>query len=252
MTNLFRVNSILFTLLLVVAAVPAHADWKQFLDDFSKKAGSSALGEQQGADLSSDKIVNGLKEALEVGTKKAVEKVSQEGGYLNNPQIRIPLPPRVQQAAGLMRQLGLNKMADDFEQSINLAAEKAAPQATSIMIDAIKKMTIDDARNILNGENDAATRFFEDKTRNKLAGLFEPIIDSSLNEVGATRYYNQLDDKVSSLPVVGQDLNMDLPDYVTAQALDGLFVMIAEEEQKIRNNPAARTSEILQQVFGSK
>lgn len=251
MTKQAKLSSILFTLFLLVTAVPANADWKQFLNDFSK-AGSSALGSQQGAELSPDTIVNGLKEALEVGTKKAVEKVSQEGGYLNNPQIRIPLPPRVQQAAGLMRQLGLNKMADDFEQSINLAAEKAAPQATSIMIDAIKKMTIDDARNILNGENDAATRFFEDKTRNKLAGLFEPIIDSSLNEVGATRYYNQLDDKVSSLPVVGQDLNMDLPDYVTAQALDGLFVMIAEEEQKIRNNPAARTSEILQQVFGSK
>lgn len=251
MTKQAKLSSILFTLFLLATAVPANADWKQFLNDFSK-AGSSTLGSQQGAELSPDTIVNGLKEALEVGTKKAVEKVSQEGGYLNNPKIRIPLPPRVQQAAGLMRQLGLNKMADDFEQSINLAAEKAAPQATSIMIDAIKKMTIDDARNILNGENDAATRFFEDKTRNKLAGLFEPIIDTSLNEVGATRYYNQLDDKVSSLPVVGQDINMDLPDYVTAQALDGLFIMIAAEEQKIRNNPTARTSEILQQVFGSK
>ncbi len=149
-----------------------------------------------------------------------------------------------------MRQLGLNKMADDFEQSINRAAEKAAPQATSIMIDAIKSMTIDDARNILNGENDAATRFFEDRTRGKLADLFEPVIDTSLNEVGATRYYNQLNDKLSSVPVVGQELDMDLQDYVTDQALNGLFVMLAEEEQKIRDNPAARTSEILQQVFG--
>ena len=149
-----------------------------------------------------------------------------------------------------MRQLGLNKMADDFEQSINRAAEKAAPEATSIMIDAIKSMSIDDARNILNGESDAATRFFEDRTRGKLAGLFKPIIDTSLNEVGATRYYNQLDDKLSSVPVVGQELDMDLQDYVTDQALNGLFVMLAQEEQKIRDNPAARTSEILQQVFG--
>lgn len=241
-------TSLLFFLL---AASPSHADWKKFLDDFSK-AGTSAMGNDKGADLTGDTIANGLKEALETGTRKAVEQVSQEGGYLNNPQIKIPLPPRVQQAAGLMRQLGLNKMADDFEQSINRAAEKAAPQATSIMVDAIKSMTIDDARNLLNGEADSATRFFEDKTRDKLADLFEPIIDSSLNEVGATRYYNQLDDQLSSVPVVGQDLNMDLPDYVTGQALDGLFVMIAEEEQKIRNNPAARTSELLQQVFGSK
>ena len=244
------VTSALFIFFLM-ATSPSHADWKKFLEDFSK-SGTTALGTSEDTDLSSDTIANGLKEALEVGTRKAVENVSKEGGYLNNPKIHIPLPPRVQQAAGLMRQLGLNKMADDFEQSINRAAEKAAPQATSIMIDAIKSMTIDDARNILNGETDSATRFFEDKTRGKLAGLFEPIIDTSLNEVGATRYYNQLDDQLSSVPVVGQDLNLDLPDYVTGQALDGLFVMIAQEEQKIRNNPAARTSELLQQVFGSK
>ena len=233
----------------LMATSPSHADWKKFLEDFSK-SGTTALSTSEGSDLSSDTIVNGLKEALEVGTRKAVENVSKEGGYLNNPEIRIPLPPRVQQAAGLMRQLGLNKMADDFEQSINRAAEKAAPQATSIMIDAIKSMSIDDARNILNGESDAATRFFEDRTRGKLAGLFKPIIDTSLNEVGATRYYNQLDDKLSSVPVVGQELDMDLQDYVTDQALNGLFVMLAQEEQKIRDNPAARTSEILQQVFG--
>ncbi|MBL1458002.1 MULTISPECIES: DUF4197 domain-containing protein [unclassified Methylophaga] len=233
----------------LMATSPSHADWKKFLEDFSK-SGTTALSTSEGSDLSSDTIANGLKEALEVGTRKAVENVSKEGGYLNNPEIRIPLPPRVQQAAGLMRQLGLNKMADDFEQSINRAAEKAAPQATSIMIDAIKSMSIDDARNILNGESDAATRFFEDRTRGKLAGLFKPIIDTSLNEVGATRYYNQLDDKLSSVPVVGQELDMDLQDYVTDQALNGLFVMLAQEEQKIRDNPAARTSEILQQVFG--
>jgi len=241
--------SSIFFLLTLIASSPSHADWKKFLEDFSK-SGTTALGTSEATDLSSDTIANGLKEALETGTRKAVDKVSQEGGYLNNPQIRIPLPPRVQQATGLMRQLGLNKMADDFEQSINRAAEKAAPQATSIMIDAIKSMTIDDAQNILNGEADSATRFFEDKTRGKLISLFEPIIDTSLNEVGATRYYNQLDDQLSSVPVVGQDLNLDLPDYVTGQALDGLFVMLAQEEQKIRNNPAARTTELLQQVFG--
>ena len=242
------VTSALFIFFLM-ATSPSHADWKKFLEDFSK-SGTTALGTSEDTDLSSDTIANGLKEALEVGTRKAVENVSKEGGYLNNPKIHIPLPPRVQQAAGLMRQLGLNKMADDFEQSINRAAEKAAPQATSIMIDAIKSMTIDDARNILNGENDAATRFFEDRTRGKLADLFEPVIDTSLKEVGATRYYNQLNDKLSSVPVVGQELDMDLQDYVTDQALNGLFVMLAEEEQKIRDNPAARTSEILQQVFG--
>lgn len=244
LTGLVMVSLLVFT-------IPAQADWKQFLQDFSQST-QNRSDNQQASDLSSDTIAKGLKEALETGTRKAIDTVSQNGGYLNNPQIRIPLPPRVQQAAGLMRQLGLNKMADDFEQSINRAAEKAAPQATSIMIDAIKSMTIDDAKTILNGGNDAATRFFEDRTRSRLAGLFKPVIDTSLNEVGATRYYNQLDEQVSALPVIGQDLNMDLPEYVTDQALDGLFVMLAQEEQKIRTNPAARTSEILQQVFGSK
>ena len=244
LTDLVLVSLLVFT-------IPAQADWKQFLQDFSQST-QNRSDNQQASDLSSDTIAKGLKEALETGTRKAIDTVSQNGGYLNNPQIRIPLPPRVQQAAGLMRQMGLNKMADDFEQSINRAAEKAAPQATSIMIDAIKSMTIDDAKTILNGGNDAATRFFEDRTRSRLAGLFKPVIDTSLNEVGATRYYNQLDEQVSALPVIGQDLNMDLPEYVTDQALDGLFVMLAQEEQKIRTNPAARTSEILQQVFGSK
>lgn len=243
-------STVLFLLCLIIAA-PSHADWKQFLDNFDN-SGSTAFEASKGTDLSSDTIVSGLKEALETGTKNAIDNVSQEGGYLNNPQIRIPLPPRVQQAAGLMRQLGLGKMADDFEQSINRAAEKAAPQATTIMVDAVKSMTIDDAKSILNGGDDAATRFFEQQTRDQLSGLFKPVIDTSLSEVGATRYYNQLNDKVGSLPVVGQDLSMDLPDYVTDQALDGLFVMLAEEEQKIRTNPAARTSEILQQVFGKK
>lgn len=244
LTGLVMVSLLVFT-------IPAQADWKQFLQDFSQST-QNRSDNQQASDLSSDTIAKGLKEALETGTRKAIDTVSQNGGYLNNPQIRIPLPPRVQQAAGLMRQLGLNKMADDFEQSINRAAEKAAPQATSIMIDAIKSMTIDDAKTILSGGNDAATRFFEDRTRSRLAGLFKPVIDTSLNEVGATRYYNQLDEQVSALPVIGQDLNMDLPEYVTDQALDGLFVMLAQEEQKVRTNPAARTSEILQQVFGSK
>lgn len=243
-------STVLFLLCLIIAA-PSHADWKQFLDNFDN-SGSTAFEASKGTDLSSDTIVSGLKEALETGTKNAIDNVSQEGGYLNNPQIRIPLPPRVQQAAGLMRQLGLSKMADDFENSINRAAEKAAPQATTIMVDAVKSMTIDDAKSILNGGDDAATRFFEQQTRDQLSGLFKPVIDTSLSEVGATRYYNQLNDKVGSLPVVGQDLSMDLPDYVTDQALDGLFVMLAEEEQKIRTNPAARTTEILQQVFGKK
>lgn len=230
-------------------ATTAQADWGKMIEDF-KDAGKSMLGQESASDgLSNDTMIDGLREALEVGSRRAINTVGQDGGYLNNPKIRIPLPPRVQQASDIMKKFGMTQLAEDFETSINQAAEKAAPQATQLMINAIKAMTIDDAKNILQGENDAATRYFEDKTRPQLADLFSPVVNDSLDEVGATRYYNQLDDRMQSVPIVGQNLNLDLTSYVTEQALNGLFVMLAAEEQKIRENPAARTTELLKTVF---
>lgn len=228
---------------------PAYADWGKMLEDF-KDAGKSMLGKQSNTEgLSNDTMIDGLREALEVGSRRAIDTVGRDGGYLNNPEIRIPLPPRVQQASDIMNKFGMTQLAEDFETSINQAAEKAAPQATELMLSAIRAMTIDDAKNILQGENDAATRYFEDKTRPQLADLFAPVVDDSLNQVGATRHYNQLDDRMQAVPLVGQNLNLDLTSYVTEQALNGLFVMLAAEEQKIRENPAARTTELLKTVF---
>ncbi|HSG92249.1 MAG TPA: DUF4197 domain-containing protein [Methylotenera sp.] len=227
----------------------AQADWGKMFEDF-KNAGKSMLGQENNtAGLDNDTMINGLREALEIGSRRAISTVGQQGGYLNNPEIRIPLPPRLQQASDLMKQFGMGQMAEDFETSINRAAENAAPQATELMINAIKAMTIEDARNILQGENDAATRYFEDKTRPQLATLFSPVVDDSLNQVGATRYYNQLDEQMQAVPMLGQNLNMDLTGYVTDQALNGLFVMLAQEELKIRDDPAARSTELLQKVF---
>lgn len=238
-------------LLLLLITPTAQADWGQMLEDF-KDAGKSMLGQESNTgDLSNDTMINGLREALEVGSRRAINSVGQDGGYLNNPKIRIPLPPRVQQASDIMKKFGMTQLAEDFETSINQAAEKAAPQATELMINAIKDMTIDDAKNILQGEDDAATRYFEGKTRPQLANLFSPVVDDSLNQVGATRYYNQLDQQMQAVPMLGQNLNMDLTGYVTEQALNGLFVMLAAEEQKIREDPAARSSELLKQVFAN-
>ena len=238
--------------LLIIAmlfATTAHADWGKMLEDF-KAAGKTMLGQESVTDgLSNETMIDGLREALEVGSRRAINAVGQDGGYLNNPKIRIPLPPRVQQASDIMKKFGMSQLAEDFETSINQAAEKAAPQATELMINAIKAMTIDDAKNILQGESDAATRYFEGKTRPQLASLFSPVVDDSLNQVGATRYYNQLDDRMQAVPLVGQNLNLDLTEYVTNEALNGLFVMLAAEEQKIRENPAARTTELLKTVF---
>lgn len=236
-------------LLILLFSPAAQADWGKMFEDF-KNAGKSMLGQENNtAGLDNDTMINGLREALEIGSRRAISTVSQQGGYLNNPEIRIPLPPRLQQASDLMKQFGMGQMAEDFETSINRAAENAAPQATELMINAIKAMTIEDARNILQGENNAATRYFEDKTRPQLATLFSPVVDDSLNQVGATRYYNQLDEQMQAVPMLGQNLNMDLTDYVTDQALNGLFVMLAAEEMKIREDPAARSTELLKKVF---
>ncbi|HSG93577.1 MAG TPA: DUF4197 domain-containing protein [Methylotenera sp.] len=236
-------------LILLLIAPAAQADWAKMFEDF-KNAGKSMLGQEiNTAGLDNNTMINGLREALEIGSRRAISTVSQQGGYLNNPEIRIPLPPRLQQASDLMKQFGMGQMAEDFETSINRAAENAAPQASELMINAIKAMTIEDARNILQGENDAATRYFEDKTRPQLATLFSPVVDDSLNQVGATRYYNQLDEQMQAVPMLGQNLNMDLTGYVTDQALNGLFVMLAAEEMKIREDPAARSTELLKKVF---
>jgi hypothetical protein len=148
-----------------------------------------------------------------------------------------------------MRKVGLSAQADQFEQSINRAAENAAPQATEILIGAIQDMSIEDATKILNGSDNAATEYFKTQTSTQLTQLFKPTIASSLNDVGSTKYYNDLSQQIAAVPLVGEQVNVDLPDYVTQQALNGLFAIIALEEKKIRENPAARTTELLKQVF---
>ncbi|KGM06600.1 hypothetical protein LP43_1824 [Methylophaga thiooxydans] len=220
------------------------------LDDL-KEAGKTFMPGAETADstLDTSTIISGLKEALSVGSKRAIDTIGQTDGFLANPKIRIPLPPQVEQVGGLMRQFGMSGLADEFETSMNRAAEEAAPEATNIVINAIKNMSIEDAKQILNGPDNAATEYFKTKTSDQLSTMFRPTIENSLDQVGSTRYYNQLSEQVSDVPVVGQNLNVDLPGYVTEQALNGLFTMLAIEEKKIRENPAARSTELLKKVF---
>jgi len=226
----------------------AQADWKSMLEDLTDATKTIIPGDNADS-LDTNTIISGLKEALSVGSQRAIDDISQTGGFLNNPKIHIPLPPQVEQAGSLMRKFGMSSLADEFETSMNRAAENAAPEATAIVIDSIKSMSIEDARKILNGPNDAATQYFKEQTSDRLTALFRPAIEDSLNQVGSTQYYNQLSDRVASVPLVGEELNVNLPDYVTEQALNGLFTMIAIEEKKIRKNPAARTTELLKKVF---
>jgi len=201
--------------------------------------------------ISESEIVAGLKQALEIGTGKAVDLVSQQGGYYNNPEIKIPLPASVQNVEKLLRGAGFGSKVDAFELSMNKAAERAAPEAKSIFWDAIKKMKIDDAKKILNGRDDEATLYFKDKTYPRLETIFEPIVKDSMGEVGVTRIYQDLNAKVEKIPFA-DSFSLDLDKYVTDGALNGLFQMLAEEEKKIRADPTARVTDLLKKVFGSK
>jgi len=215
-----------------------------FLEEIKRATGING-------DLSENEVVDGLKQALEIGTNNAVKSVSMVNGYYENPKIKIPLPASVQKVKKLLLLAGYGPQVDAFELSMNRAAEQAAPKAKDLFWESIKKMTISDAQEILDGSDDAATLYFEDKTRDRLFDMFEPIVHGSMSKVGVTRSYQDLDAKVRSIPFA-ESMSLDLDQYVTDQALNGLFLMLAEEERKIRQDPAARVTDLLKQVFGEK
>jgi hypothetical protein len=218
----------------------------------SEKAAKSAssvsgLSAAQSA-LGDVKIGEGLKEALEVGTSNAVAQTGTEGGYFDNEKIKILLPAQLQNLDKGLRMIGYGPQIDEFVLSMNRAAEKAAPAAKAIFLDAIGEMTIDDARKILAGGDTAATDYFREKTGNKLVAAFEPTVSSSMNDFAVTKKYKDLVGKYQSIPFASQ-INLNLDDYVTKKAVDGLFVVVGEQEKKIRTNPAARVNDLLKEVF---
>ncbi len=240
--------SVLTVALLFVLSAAGHGagvDFGGVLDSAKKAVGGGGSG------LGNDEVVSGLKEALQIGTGNAVATVAKPDGYYKDPSIRIPLPGAVQKVEKLLRVAGYGQQVDDFELSMNRAAEKAAPEAKSIFVDAVKQMQFEDAQKILKGPDDAATRYFENKTSGRLEEIFKPIVKDSMNQVGVTRQYQDLNAKASALPM-GGNLGLDLDRYVTEKGLKGLFTMLAEEEKKIRRNPAARTTDLLKKVFGSR
>ncbi|MEB2787071.1 DUF4197 domain-containing protein [Algoriphagus persicinus] len=194
-------------------------------------------------------INSGLKQALEYGTSYASERLSQEDGYLGNLAIKIAFPEEAQKVENTLRSLGLGSLCDQVITSVNRAAEDAAIEAKPIFVAAIKDMSITDVKNILLGADDAATSYFENKTTNSLEGKFKPIIESSLTKVGATKYWTDVIGRYNKIPLM-TPIETDLAKYVTQKAIDGLFYEIAKEELKIRENAAARSTILLQKVFG--
>ena len=201
--------------------------------------------------LSDTDIADGLREALTVGAEKAVASASRTDGYYKNADIRIPLPDAVSKTEGLLRAAGFGGQVDAFELSMNRAAETAAPEAKKLFWNAVAGMTFADAKGILNGPEDAATRYLEEKTASDLSRIFRPIVGEAMNRVGVTRTYKDLNSRLALIPFANK-LSMDLDGYVTSRSLDGLFVLLAKEEAAIRRDPAARVTDLLKKVFGRR
>lgn len=222
-----------------LTVVPASAQ----LDRIFKGLG---LGRQVG--LTDAKIGSGLKEALRVGTENAVNLTGQTDGYFLNEAIKILMPEKLQSVEKGLRLVGYGPQVDEFVLSMNRAAERAAPRAKEIFWDAIAAMSFDDARKILAGGETAATDYFKDKTTDRLTGAFRPVVDQAMNEVGVTRRYKELIGRYEAIPFA-KDVAFDVDEYVVAEALDGLFFVVGQEERKIRTDPAARVTDLLEEVF---
>ena len=203
------------------------------------------------AGLSNDEVVKGLREALQVGTGKAVETVSSNNGFFKNPSIKIPFPPETKKMEQTLRSIGMGAQTDAFVESLNRAAEKATASATPIFVEAIKNMSISDGKSILKGKSDEATRFLEKQTGNALTQKFTPIVQEALRKVEVTKYWNPLVTAYNRMPMV-QKVNPNLEKYVTEKALKGLFATLAKEEEAIRQNPEKRVSELLKKVFANQ
>jgi Protein of unknown function (DUF4197) len=219
------------------------------LEDVLKKAGE-AINQRDTSGLSNDKIIAGLKQALQVSTGKAVALTGRPDGFLKNEAIKILLPPKLETVGKGMRMLGMGAKVDELEIGMNRAAEQATPQAKQIFLAALRKMTFDDARHILTGNDTAATDYFKRTSSADLTTAFSPIVKRSMQHVGVVQQYNQL---INSAPggsaLAGQ---FDLDKYVVGKTLDGLFLMLGQEEKKIRKDPAAQTTALLKEVFGRR
>ncbi|HKC68190.1 MAG TPA: DUF4197 domain-containing protein [Bacteroidia bacterium] len=237
--------------LLSVCVMGAQA---QSLKDKLKNAENKAEQEVSGSNktsLSNDDIIAGLKEALSTGTKNSTASASKVDGYLKNPAIFIPFPPEAEKMKAELIKLGYKAKVDEFETSVNHAAEQAAASAAPIFLDAVKNMTVTDGLSILKGSDTAATHYLRQNTSTALTTQYHPIVKDALAKVNATAYWTELVNIYNKIPFVKKQ-NPDLEGFVTGKALNGLFYLVGQEETKIRKNPAAQVTDLLKKVFGGK
>lgn len=235
-------------LTVVILAFSGLTSFGQF-DKFKKTVGDKIESKNSSSALSQEEVGAGLKEALTKGVEKGVGQLSKPDGFYKDLAIKIPLPEEANKVEYKLRSIGQGKKVDETIESINRAAEDATSAAKDIFVEAIKSMTIDDAMSILKGNDNSATIFLDNSTRTNLIIKFEPIIKASLDKVGATKNWNTIFSNYNKLPMV-KKINPNLVEYATGKAIDGLFIQIAKEELEIRDNPAARVSDLLKKVFG--
>lgn len=236
--------------LLLMVFVPALFLSGCASDDALKELEKGLLGGSSGS-VSVDEITRGLKEALTKGSNSVVGQLGARDGFNADPAIRVPLPKSLAKARDYAAKVGLDGSFNELEVRLNRAAEAATPKAKSLFIGAIRSMSVQDAKGILKGPDDAATRYFEGKTRNRLAGSMRPLVDQSLAEVGAVNYFNRLMKQYNSIPLAPK-VDADLTSHVVGKGMDGIFTYLAKEEADIRKNPLKRTTALLKRVFAAQ
>jgi len=240
----------LLSLALLAFNESVNADWKDLLNIFNK--GDTAMPATTDINaLSNTEIVDGLKQALIKGTGAAVAYLGKKDGFLSHPNVRIPMPDTLKTIESGLRRVGQGKVADSFVETMNRAAEQAVPVAEDVFKDSVRTMSIDDARNILTGPDDAATQYFRRTGGESLKKKFLPIVKNATDNVNLTAKYKKLVGKLGRMSSFVDTASLDLDGYITDKAMDGLFLMVAGEEKKIRENPVERTTDVLKKVFGT-
>ena len=234
----------IFTICSVIA-ISSCSELQQVVDNLPQQATGNTISN---GILSNTDIASGLREALGLGIEKQVSKLTQKDGFLGNQMVKILLPEELKKVDKGLRDIGLGSLADEGLKVLNRAAEDAVGEATPIFTEAVKGITFNDAKNILLGEDNAATNYLENGTKKALYSKFNPVIKNSFNKVGADKVWSSIISKYNSIPFVNK-VNPDLTDYTTQEALKGVYTMIAVEEKEIRNKVGSRSTDLLQKVF---
>ncbi len=233
--------NVVFLLIIILGLTPTQAGWFDKLKDVLNTSPSSSS-------VTDNEIAGALKDALSIGSENVVSQLSAAGGFNSDPKIRIPLPESLQTVQKTMNKFGMGSSLNNLENKLNEAAETATEKAKPLFLNAIKELTWSDVKTILNGPDDAATQYFKGKMSSPLSAEMKPIVDNSLNEVGAIKTYNNAMGKYKALPLV-PDVQADLSQHVLDKGIDGIFYYLAIEEKAIRENPAKRTTDLLKKVF---